>query len=262
MITHLLYDGTFQGLLTCIFEIYERKLWQADIVKPKRFQPELNGTSRTIDTESAKSKRVWNGLSRKVSVSKRDQVYQTFLSELPEMERLITAFVKHVFSNDGNVEEDLGHPAVIGVTKIAHQVHREKHRMEAFIRFQRTKEDLYFAAIEPDFNVLPLIASHFKDRYADQRWLIYDQRRKYGITYDAQTTNVSEVLLDLDRNSLGEFLPASMCHEDEIQYQKLWKDYFCSVNIGTRRNTKLHVRHVPTRYWRYLTEKKDFSHGQ
>jgi probable DNA metabolism protein len=118
---------------------------------------------------------------------------------------------------------------------------------------------VYFAAINPDFNVLPLIAPHFKDRYASQHWLIYDLRRKYGISYDCHTSNITEVIVDLERDASGPFLPENMCHEEEMGYQKLWKDYFCSVNIGARKNNKLHVRHVPTRYWRYLTEKKQFN---
>ncbi|MGC3947085.1 MAG: TIGR03915 family putative DNA repair protein [Chryseolinea sp.] len=256
MITHLIYDGSFHGLLTGIFEIYERKLSDAEIIRSHHYQPHLNGSMLTIETDRTKSGRVWNGLRQKISASKRNEVFKTFLSELPEMERVITQFSKHVFSNDHNVEEDLGHPGVLGVKKIAKKVHREKHRMEAFIRFQRTKDDLYFASIEPDFNVLPLIASHFRDRYADQRWLIYDLRRKYGISYDCQTSIVTEVTVDFDRTAMMQFLPESMCHEDEMEYQKLWKDYFCSVNIGARKNVKLHVRHVPTRYWRYLTEKR------
>ena len=128
--------------------------------------------------------------------------------------------------------------------------------MEAFIRFQRTKDDLYFATIAPDFNVLPLIASHFKDRYADQNWLIFDNRRRYGIHYDSATLKLVEVLVDLQKDTSGEFLSQSVCHEEEVEYQKLWKEYFDSVNIASRKNTKLHIRHVPARYWRYLTEKR------
>ena len=56
--------------------------------------------------------------------------------------------------------------------------------MEAFVRFQLTKDGLYYCIIQPDYNVLPLISNHFEKRYADQRWLIYDSRRKYGIYYD------------------------------------------------------------------------------
>jgi probable DNA metabolism protein len=258
MTLHLIYDGSFDGFLTSIFECYERKLKNFSIVRSERYQPELGSSSLVVHSDKVKSTRVLAGLKNRLSVVKRNEVYKTFLSELPEMERLLTSFITYVFSTANNIEEDLGHPAVIGVTKIAHQVHREKHRMEAFIRFQRTKDDLYFASIDPDFNVLPLIASHFKDRYADQHWLIFDKRRKYGISYDCTTFKITEVEIQLHKEVSGEFLPDNVCHEDEVAYQKLWKDYFCSVNIGARKNNKLHVRHVPVRYWRYLTEKRDF----
>jgi probable DNA metabolism protein len=128
--------------------------------------------------------------------------------------------------------------------------------MEAFVRFQRTKEDLYYASISPDFNVIPLIVPHFKDRYADQHWLIYDRKRQYGIQYDSQTMQVVEVIINFEDDAGGAFLPENLCHEEELKYQSLWKDYFYSVNISPRNNKKLHVRHVPHRYWRYLTEKR------
>jgi probable DNA metabolism protein len=259
MTTYLIYDGSFDGFLTSIFERYERKLADFVITRPNRYQPQLTSTHLEIKTDKTKSQRVWTGLTNSLSAIKRNEFYKTFLSELPEMERVLCDFVRHVFSSKHNVEEDLGHPSVIGVSKIAHQVHREKHRMEAFIRFQRTIDNLYFASINPDFNVLPLIVSHFKDRYADQNWLIYDKHRKYGIHYDCSNFNVTEVQVQLDGDASGEFLPENICHGDEIAYQKLWKNYFYSVNIGSRKNKKLHVRHVPTRYWRYLTEKKTFE---
>jgi probable DNA metabolism protein len=259
MITHLVYDGSFDGFLTAIFECYERKLTDFKIVRTYLFQPGLNNTHFTIETDTVKSKRVWDGLKKRLSTTKRNEFYKTFLSELPHMEQLLSGFVRHVFSNTHDIEEDLGHPSVIGVTKIAHQVHREKHRMEAFVRFQRTKDDLYYASINPDYNVLPLIVSHFKDRYADQHWLIYDLKRKYGIQYDCSTRKVIEVNVEFTRENSGQFLPENVCHEDETHYQKLWKEYFYSVNIGARKNKKLHVRHVPTRYWKYLTEKRDFQ---
>jgi len=257
MTSHLLYDGSFDGFLTSIFELYERNLTDFIIATRNRYQPTLNSVCIEIQTDAVKSKRVWAGLKKKLSVTKRNEFYKTFLSELPEMERLLSDFVRHVFNTEDSVEDDLGHRGVISIKKIAHQVHREKHRMEAFVRFQRTKDDLYFATIHPDFNVLPLIVSHFKERYADQHWLIYDERRKYGIMYDCLSSTVTEVEVDLDHETSKKFVPQNLCHEDEVQYQKLWKSYFHSINIDTRKNTKLHVRHVPTRYWRYLVEKQD-----
>ena len=44
--------------------------------------------------------------------------------------------------------------------------------------------------------------------------------------------------------------------EQEFEFQKLWQDYFKSTNISSRENMKLHIRHVPKRYWKYLSEKQ------
>jgi probable DNA metabolism protein len=258
MTTDLLYDGSFDGFLTSIFECYDRKLGDLSIVRRNRYQPGIASSALEVETDIVKSQRVWSSLKSKLSVSKRNEFYKAFLSELPEIERQLLEFTKYVFASNYNIEHDLGHPSVIAITKIAHQVHREKHRMEAFIRFQRMKDDLYYASVSPDFNVLPLIASHFKDRYADQNWLIFDNLRKYGINYDCSSSALTEVLISFDIDANVNFLPEHMCHEDEVPYQKLWKEYFDSVNIGARKNKKLHVRHVPTRYWRFLTEKKEW----
>jgi len=43
---------------------------------------------------------------------------------------------------------------------------------------------------------------------------------------------------------------------DEAAYQTMWRAYFQAVTIPERRNLKLHLRHVPKRYWPYLTEKQ------
>lgn len=101
--------------------------------------------------------------------------------------------------------------------------------------------------MQPDHNVLPLIAKHFKARYADQRWLIYDGRRKYGIYYDLE--KVEEVKLDF-ADLQNDFALNEIFDEDESLYQQLWKQYFKSVNIAARKNTKLHVQHMPKRYWK------------
>jgi probable DNA metabolism protein len=104
--------------------------------------------------------------------------------------------------------------------------------------------------------VLPLIANHFKERYADQRWLIYDCRRKYGLYYDLR--EVSEVMIHFNE---GDSQEENVYDEKESLYQELWKQYFDSVNIKARRNMKLHIQHVPKRYWKYLIEKQPSEPG-
>ena len=124
--------------------------------------------------------------------------------------------------------------------------------MEAFIRFELLKDNVYFAKIDPDFDVLTLLIPHFKNRYQDQKWLIYDLRRKYGVYYDLETVTI--VTLDFDA-ILSKNID-NLYSDSEINYQKLWSEYFDHTNIKERKNMKLHVQHVPKRYWKYLTEKK------
>ncbi|MDQ2751942.1 MAG: TIGR03915 family putative DNA repair protein, partial [Bacteroidota bacterium] len=125
--------------------------------------------------------------------------------------------------------------------------------MEAFVRFQLTKDGLYYAVIEPDYNVLPLLVSHYKNRYADQRWLIYDGKRKWGIYYDLKMVESVELLFNDEVKGSGLQIAFG---EEEALYQSLWKTYFGSVNIKARKNTKLHIQHIPKRYWKHLTEKQ------
>ncbi len=247
----ILYDKTWTGLLTAIFEIYERRLELVSIQVPEKFQPDVFSGHTDIITDELKARRVLAGLAKKLTAESLKNIYTAYLSELPGIENTILAYIRLVFSSNQSIEQAYGHSAVLKISQIARMVHREKHRMEAFIRFRLTNDSLYYAAIEPDFNVLPLILSHFKNRYADQRWLIYDLRRKYGIYYNLKT--VEEITIDFNQHAEDE--TSNVFHEDETMYQTLWKDYFKSVNIGARKNTRLHLRHVPKRYWKHLTEK-------
>ncbi len=250
----LIYDGSFDGFLTSVFELYERTLDSGRIVRSLLYQPLLEEEILHVETDPAKAKRVWSGLKKKISGESLNNIYKTFLSEKADMEDHVLGFIRYAFKSAA-AEKDFSNKSTLYVSQTARIVHREKHRMEAFIRFQQTSDDIYYAAIEPDFNVLPLIVKHFKDRYADQHWIIYDKRRKFGIQYSAATYKVSEIQLTLTEETDRTFLPESVVAEEEPHYRQLWQQYFLSVNISPRKNTKVHVRHVPLRYWKYLTEK-------
>jgi probable DNA metabolism protein len=162
-------------------------------------------------------------------------------------------YIQYIFSSPENIEKDFGNDAVLKVAQTSKKVFREKHRFEAFIRFQLLNDGLYFAPVEPDFNILPLIIPHFEARFKDQKWLIYDLKRKYGICFDL--SKVSYVSLNLLEFPAPGCIPEQFLHPDEKLFQVLWKDYFKSSNISSRKNLKLHIQNMPHRYWKYLTEK-------
>ncbi|MFZ0597129.1 MAG: DUF4130 domain-containing protein, partial [Flavobacterium sp.] len=83
--------------------------------------------------------------------------------------------------------------------------------------------------------------------------LIYDTKRKYGIYYDLENVTTIELQFNAESNS-SKFL-AEICDEQEEFFQNLWRCFFKNVNIESRKNMKLHIQHMPKRYWKNLTEK-------
>lgn len=250
--TALFYDGTFEGLLTAIFEIYDRKLSAVKLFKGEQqaaamFQDVLN-----VVTNEVYATRVMKGLRKKLSPNGVQRLYIAHMAEMDNEDNNLVGYIRYVFDSIGNIEDDYGNRYVMRLSEIIRMMRREKHRMEAFVRFQKLKDETYYAAIEPDFNVLPLLIRHFKSRYTDQKWMIYDIKRNYGIYYDKHDTQ----FITLDFATVAKAVDVISAYaEDESIYQHLWKNYFHSVNIPARKNTRLHLRHIPKRYWKHLTEK-------
>ncbi|GAB3926220.1 TIGR03915 family putative DNA repair protein [Mucilaginibacter myungsuensis] len=249
--TTLIYDGSFEGLLTAAFEVYERRLLYVDLKKGERRTDALFDEVIQVITDNARAERVLAGLKQKLSRMGLQRLYAAHLAEFENEDNMLLGYIRYVFDAGQNIEEDYGNKYVMRVSELVRKVRREKHRMEAFIRFQKLKDETFYAAIEPDFNVLPLIIRHFKNRYADQQWIIYDTRRKYGVHYNLHHTEY----ISLDFSDVTPTKVVSAYDEGEELYQVLWKNYFKSVNIPARKNNKLHLMHVPKRYWRHLTEK-------
>lgn len=250
----LTYDGTYEGLLSVVFETYRLKIIPENIVPEDEWQPNIFEQPTYVNTDLNWAKRVLKGIRKKCSPQTVKLLYHAFLSEQASISMLIYTFVKKAMASPIDISDNYGDDTVLQLTQIKKKIGREVHRMHAFVRFQRTKDDIYYAAIEPDFNVLPLLPPHFEKRYPAQQWLIYDTQRRYGIYYDGKQT---EYITFANDGQLGyRQLSKHTLETSEADYQVLWKSYFDSVNIPERKNLKLHLQHVPKRYWKYLSEKR------
>jgi len=248
------FDGSLEGLLCAVFEWFERKPGPVILKTETAYQPDAFIPSLFIHNDQKKADRVWKGLQAALPGKWKRRFYCTYLSELEIAFTALFEFACYIFSQPPGAEKNYGNSYVLQLSQIAVKVEREKHRMEAFIRFQQTADGMFYCGIDPDFNVLPLIMKHFKDRYADQQWIIYDIKRHYGLYYDLQ--KVEEINISFKEQQALSAPASHQLSEKEGLYAVLWKDYFKSANIPARKNTKLHVQHVPKRYWRYLTEKQ------
>ena len=250
----LQYDDSFDGFLSAVFYAYENKQLDCIIVKSSKYQLSLLNTPRIITTDLQHVDRIINGLQAKGNKSIVRYLYTAFLSENNHVEDLLFYAIKQVFKINTYAIKDFSDQRILNLAKLVKMVGREKHRMEAFVRFRLTKDEIYFASVEPDFNVLPLIRKHFLSRYADQKWLIYDIRRQFGLAYDLNDVKVVSMHFDESfdptKTTIDHFA------SEELEFQNLWQHYFQSTNIKSRKDTKLHQQHVPPRYWKYLSEKQ------
>lgn len=248
------YDGSFEGLLSVIFQVYDHKAAPNSIQPLAAVQGGLFAQPVEVDTDETAAARVWEGLLRYMDQDARTRLFHVFLSEQPDRELLVFRYADLAMRAGRDISENYADDNVRRVQRLAQQMYREKHRMEAFVRFEKTSDGLFHATIDPDFDVLPLIAPHFTKRYADQRWLIFDKRRRYGLYYDLHRTDVVEFESTAPQRSTA--VSATVLDEREPLFKLLWQSYFDHVNIPERKNMKLHRRHMPLRYWRYLSEKQ------
>ena len=214
------YDKSFDGLLTCIFEAYDRKMFpdilQAEGVPLPLFHEEVI----RIITDERKSSRVWKGLEKRLSPAGLSVITSCWLSELPDTDRLLFRYIRKAIDALRPIEINFGDPDVLEATQIAKKVGNERLRVVQFTRFQKTIDGTYFAALEPIYNVLPLVIGHFQNRFADQCWLLYDIKREYGYYHDLST--ITEVHFEQKEGHLQSgFLDESIMDQDEKLFQKL-----------------------------------------
>lgn len=252
--TYLIYDGSFEGFLSVIFQCYQQNINPSNICKEEAFQEILFAEKQFISADEKQAERVWKGLQKKLHRRNKDLPYRTFLSEQPGIEMTLYRFIRRLFDSNFSIETDYGDADVLQLKKIERQVLQETARLLEFVRFQETKDGIYFAPVEPAFDVLPFVLHHFKNRFADQHWIIYDIKRNYGFYYDLKTTQ-EIVLSEQNFSAWDGKVDANLLQENEVSYQRLWKNYFDSINIKERKNPKLQRQHMPQRYWKFLPEK-------
>ena len=248
------YDKTFEGFLSCVFFAYEQKIQPDTIQGEYEPKPLFFDYSYHIITEEEKSKRVWLSLESKLSPFARKMLFNVWLSEVDEFETLLFRYVCKIIDSTISIEMNFGDDDILAVSKIAKKVGSEARKVIQFVRFQQTKDGIYFAPVAPRYNIISLTVNHFKKRYADQEWIIYDTNRKFGLYYDLSEVNE----ITFDRKLLEAFTQGALkddkASESEVFFKNLWKTYFQHLTIKERLNPQLQLQNMPKRYWKYLSE--------
>ena len=234
-----IYDGTFEGLLTCIHHHYYTEKATRVSVKGE-YQPSFLNESMEISTDETKADVVYEAIQKKISAYDLRRIYKAFLSDDPEKEMKIIRYVVMGFKRGAAISMLHGDPVVFDVQSLEKKVSREKERMLQFVRFSVMKNEVLYAKIEPDHDVLELTAHHFCDRYKNDPFIIHDVKRsKALIAFRGEWYTAPFEETDIPELSA-----------DEEEYRRLWKNYFDNIAI----NPKCQRNFMPMKYRKHLTE--------
>ncbi len=246
------YDKTFDGLLTAVFDAYSRRTFPDALLDENDPGPLFVTEEYTVVTDPERSGRVWRALEKRLPKDVCNMLMFAWLSEEDGVDGMLFRYIRRAFDSKIQVQTDFADSDILRVKQLAQKVSWERERLIQFTRFQKGGDNTYFAPVSPRYNALPLSIPYFKDRFRDQRWLIYDIKRRYGFYYDLET--VTEVTMEDDAHLLDGQLDEKLMADDEKLFQSLWKTYFHAMAIKERINPKLQRQHMPRRFWKLLTE--------
>lgn len=251
-----LYDGTFEGLLTCVYHHYYTDK-AAGIFPREEYQPSMLHGFMEVETEEDKAARVYEAIEEKISGYALRMVYRAFLSDAPGKETVILKYVVLGFRIGPAIGSLHARPEVYALEDLVRKVGNERERMLQFVRFEVMEAagaspgaaQILYAKIEPSCDVLTLAAHHFAERFSHDPLIIHDVGRSKAVfAYEGDW-----YVTDFD----GTHLPdgtAILQSEDERSYQNLWRTYFDHIAIKERTNPRCQKNHMPVRYWKHLTE--------
>jgi len=246
-----LYDGTYEGFLSAVFDAYALKTEPRDIISMERdYQEELGARHHHVETCDAKADRLMAGMKLNGG-GIAGRTMTAFLSWVPDRELILYRYIVLGFRIKNAIHLKLDDDTVRAVNGMISLTEREKYKWKGFLRFSVLDNNLFYAEMSPECNVLTLIMPHFERRMGTTPFLVHDRTFKQVGLYDAREWVV--------RSSEGLTLPEF--HADEKKYRYLWKLFYDTTAMEFRANDKQRRQVMPKRYRQHVTEMQEQTYA-
>ena len=274
------FDGTREGFFSVVFRAFKDQCAPLAIISRSKEQQMPLGELVHVKTNPDHASRVANGIRDRAGKRKARLVDLAFLADGPETPLVLWRYLYKLFKDTtGTFHGNMLDKDVDALVQLARKVKREVHRFYGLVRFRQTEGRLLVAAIEPDHDIVTMLAPHFRSRMALQEWVIYDMRRGCGIYYDTKTTRMVRFSAEESDRKTDPSHPepdvnfgvmkspgnADLNDSDRRDkkdagdgdlYQVLWQHYYNAINCRERKNHRQMRSAMPKRYWKYLPEKE------
>ena len=217
------YDGSFEGLLCCVFESYTKKERPTAILRDGDDEPSLFEI-RAVTTDRAHAQRIYRSLYKR-SPEVGPFLRRAFLTCLPDKEMAIYRFIVKFYREGAPLLSRLSDDTYLPLLKAVRQLSGEVEQFRGFTRLR----------------------CHFCERYHNETFFLYDRTHREALLYSG---GVSRIV------PLNHFEMAQP-NEVEAGYRRLWRRFYDTIAIEARKNEKLRMTHMPKRYWGMMTEFQD-----
>jgi probable DNA metabolism protein len=144
--------------------------------------------------------------------------------------------------------ENLKNPYVRLVCQAYRNVWYEYHHYLGFLRFSQLPGNVLFAAITPKNDLLLLFQEHFGDRFVEEYWIIYDDRRKKALLH---APHEACSIYSGDTGKMDEYAKMKDCEAD---YEALFQGFCQHISIRERENPHLQRQNLPLRFRKHMLE--------
>lgn len=245
-----LYDGTFEGLLTIVFDCYISQELPLKIIPETDYLPNILDELFIVPTDYEKSSRVFSGISKNISDETLYNAYYAFLSAncngiCHNKEIEILKYLLGGFIIGPKINTMLSIDCVLNVMKLRKNVLGEAHRLKGLVRLQEIGNNLFYSSIHPENNIIENVGKFLIRRFPTQNLILHDKNRGIAFLYNTKDYTMIDVPDNMIQPSIT---------NNEKYFQSLWKTFFKTIPIKERTNKRLQMQYMPQKYWQDLVE--------
>ncbi|MDR1272092.1 MAG: TIGR03915 family putative DNA repair protein [Clostridiales Family XIII bacterium] len=281
-----LYDGSFEGFLTCVFEHYYTE--KADgVFREDVYQLDLTRRAMSLQTDTKKASRVLTAVRQKISEWDAERIYRAHCTEEPAKEMNSLRYIELGFRIGGRIRLLHGNSVVMAVEKAEKRLGNEVHRLLGLVRFSEklissaTTADgsetpsgtLGTASLYAEANASHLESGRVHSPIGAARRILYSPIEPDNDCLEFMAPHFTDrlreepfIIHDLRRGKalaaynrkwdIVELAADAALIEsvEEAMYSDLWRKYFGTMAIHERTNPVCQRNLMPARYWKHITE--------
>lgn len=240
------------GILTAIYESYEWKCdpKETEILLSEEDNMRLFAKYYHSVPNEMKMQKVERTLLREFGKDFYDDVGFTLANCNPDKAQAVyqTIALGLTLERKASVMECFSNPWVMLMFRLSRNTMREHQHLMGFLRFEELDNGILYSRIGPKNHIIGYLAEHFSDRFPQENFMIYDEKRNvFAIHPKGKRWYYVYDIEDFDDS-------AYIRSADELNYAQLFRTFVDQIAIRERTNPNLQRNMLPLRFREYMTE--------